>query len=147
MVTNITPNSTTISYSMNPISSIIDDLFMIGFGMDRNRHVKPTGFPFYNVIKKNDESFIIEIALAGFDQKDIEICEQNSTLIIKGSHSSESDEDYLFRGITKKSFTRNFALAEHVHVEHASMSNGILKISLKREIPEEAKPKMIAIAA
>ena len=129
---------------MTALDALIDDLFMIGFGLN-NRPVRSSGFPFYNVIKTNEDSFTVELALAGFNEKDIEIQEHNSTLVIKGTLNSEKQKEYLWRGITTKPFIRTFPLAEHVHVETASMKDGILSISLKRDIPEAEKPKLISI--
>lgn len=138
----------TVTYTSNSFNSVIDDLFMIGFNsMFDNRNRVSSGFPFYNVIKIDDDSFGIELALAGFEQDDIDISEHNGSLIIKGEHKEDENRNYLHKGIAAKKFTRSFVLAEHVHVASARMKNGILQIALKREIPEEKKPKRIAIGS
>lgn len=134
-----------VTYSSNTISSMLDDLFMIGFGSNYNTP-RSTGFPFYNVVKIDEDTFGVELAIAGFSQDDIDISEHKSSLIIKGERG-EDERDYIYRGITSKKFIRTFALAEHVHVASARMKDGILQIVLKREVPEEKKPKRIAIGS
>ena len=129
------------------IDTFIDDLFMIGFGPRYTRHVGSTGFPFYNVLKVDEDNFLIQLALAGFEEEFIEVSEHNSTLIVKGTRPFDQSGEYLWKGISAKTFTRSFALAEHVHVESAKLENGMLNIRLKRDVPEEAKPKRIAIEA
>lgn len=143
-------NTSTVTYSNNTVDRLWDDLMMIGFGDKINSFrsfpKQNSGFPFYNVIKIDEDNFGIEIAVAGFAEEDIEISEHNSSLIITGKQSEDSRK-YLYKGISAKSFTRTFALAEHVHVTSARMKNGMLQIALKREVPEEKKPKRIAIGS
>lgn len=126
-------------------SSVWNDLFMIGFDKLWNTTVSNTGFPFYNVSKINDDEFQVEIALAGFAAEDVEIQEHKSSLIITGNRHNAEEKDYLYKGISHRKFTRTFALAEYVHVTDARMENGMLMITLRREVPEEDKPKTIAI--
>jgi molecular chaperone IbpA len=139
----------TVTY--NTVDKMWDDLMMIGFGKNINnlqsfpKH--NSGFPFYNVIKVDENTFGIEVAVAGFSEENIEISEHNSSLTIVGRIDDTEEKNYLHRGITTKSFSRTFALAEHVHVASARMKNGMLQIVLKRDVPEEAKPKRIAIEA
>jgi molecular chaperone IbpA len=140
---------TTVTYtnSWPSKSSVWGDLFMIGFDKIWNNTVVNTGFPFYNVEKVNSDEYLVEIALAGFAREDVDIKEHNSSLIITGNQKGIDNKNYLYKGISNKSFTRSFALADHVHVKDAVMENGMLSITLKRDIPEEAKPKHIAIKA
>lgn len=123
---------------------------MIGFGKSidsfRSFPKQNSGFPFYNVINIDDDTFGVEVAVAGYSEDEIEISEHNSTLTIKGS-KKEEERDYVYRGISSKNFTRTFALAEHVHVASARLKDGMLQVVLKREVPEEKKPKRIAITS
>lgn len=128
------------------LDKIIDDLYMIGFNSTFGKPAN-NAFPFYNVLKLDEDSYLIQIALAGFDEDLIEISEQKSTLIVNGTRPFDISGEYLWKGISAKSFTRSFALAEHVHVESAKLEKGMLNIRLKRDVPEEAKPKRIAIEA
>lgn len=128
------------------LGNLLDDLYMIGFNSTLSpRNATANVFPFYNVIKTDPDSFLIQIAVAGYDEEFIEISEQKSTLIVKGTRPFDINGEYLWKGISAKTFTRSFALAEHVHVESAKLENGMLNIKLKREVPEEEKPKRIAI--
>jgi molecular chaperone IbpA len=127
-----------------PAKRVWDDLFMIGFDKLLDKTINNTGFPFYNVSKMNDNEFEVEIALAGFSKDDIEIEEKKSSLIISGN-AKDNTKDYVYKGISSKSFTRSFALAEHVHVKDAYMNNGMLSIKLVRDIPEEEQPKRITV--
>lgn len=108
-----------------------------------------TNYPPYNVVKHSDDEFSIELAVAGFGEEEIEIELENSVLTVSGEKSAEDQFRegvvFLHQGISSRSFKRSFTLAEHVEVVEASVNNGILSISLERQIPEEKKPKRIAI--
>ena len=109
-------------------------------------------YPPYNIIKHNDENYIIKIAAAGFQKPDVEITLENGTLTVTGKQIKKVDgEDeangieYLHRGLSSRNFDRTFNLAEHVEVKSAEMNNGILSIHLEKIIPEAMKPKTIEI--
>jgi molecular chaperone IbpA len=108
-------------------------------------------YPPYNIWKKNDTEFGIEIAVAGFSEGDINIQLDNRVLTVTGSKTKdldkpESDEvEYVHRGISARNFERTFTLAEHVEVVSATVKDGILDIDLELRLPEEKKPKQIAI--
>jgi molecular chaperone IbpA len=87
------------------------------------------------------------MALAGFAETDLDISQERNVLIVKGQKAEEKDGEYLHRGIAGRAFERRFELADHVRVENASLTNGLLSIQLKREIPEEMKPRRIAIGS
>lgn len=103
-------------------------------------------YPPYNVRKVDENKYVIEIAVAGFGQQDLEIEIQEGVLTVKGQTNSEGDnENYLFKGIADRAFTRKFTLADTVEVKNADLINGLLKIWLERFIPEEKKPKKVEI--
>jgi molecular chaperone IbpA len=105
-----------------------------------------TNYPPYNVIKHNDDSFEIEVAVAGFDREDITIEVDQDQLRIKGQRTEQATEhQYLHRGLAARDFERTFTLAEHIIVGNAELTNGILSVKLTREVPEALKPRMIAI--
>ena len=108
---------------------------------------KDTNYPPYNIVKHSDNKFVIEIAVAGFKDGDITVTVDNNTLTIEGSQAVDlnSTVEYLHRGISVRNFTRTFTLADHVEVVDASVSNGIMGITLERVVPEELQPKKIAI--
>lgn len=105
-----------------------------------------TNYPPYNVVKTSEDNFHIEVACAGFSEGEIEINIDNRVLIIKGTKEADVVAEYLHQGISNRDFVREFTLAEHVEVIHAVNKNGILTIYLERKIPEEKKPKTIAIS-
>ena len=109
-----------------------------------------TSYPPYNVVKHNENSFSIELAVAGFKEGDIEVVLEKNQLSVKGNKAKtisdlDSEIVYLVHGISSRSFERTFTLAEHVSVSGAATEAGILTISIERVIPEESKPKSIAI--
>ena len=109
-----------------------------------------TSYPPYNVVKHNENSFSIELAVAGFKEGDIEVVLEKNQLSVKGNKAKtisdlDSETVYLVHGISSRSFERTFTLAEHVSVSGAATEAGILTISIERVIPEESKPKSIAI--
>jgi len=115
-------------------------------------------YPPYNVIKIDDDHFCIELALAGIDKEalDIELDQNQLTISTKkveaptdkGKFEDKITElEYLHKGISNRSFSRAFTLADHVIVTGADMRNGILKVSLERQLPEELKPRKIDISS
>lgn len=106
-----------------------------------------TNYPPYNVVKYSEDSFAIELAVAGFKEGDITITTERNQLTVEGKQVIELTEgtEYLHRGISTRSFARTWTLADHVEVTGAKSENGILTISLERKVPEEQKPKTIAI--
>ena len=106
-------------------------------------------YPPYNIRKINDTDYVIELAVAGFGKKDIEVKSQENTLTIKSKDKKEEvldkDEDILHRGISQRSFTRSFTVAEDVVVKGADLKDGLLSVKLERIIPDEKKPKIIDI--
>lgn len=106
-----------------------------------------TNYPPYNVVKHTDDKFSIEVAVAGFKEGDITIEVENNQLFVRGEKAEDLDNEveYLHRGISSRSFVRNWTLADHVEVINADVQDGILIVNLERKIPEEKKPKKIAI--
>ena len=107
-----------------------------------------SGFPPYNIQKIEDFKFEIEMALAGFDKKDISVEVAEGVLTIKSIKDKDTgatDEFTLYKGISKRNFTRKFTLADDIVVNDAKLENGMLTISLERIIPEEKKPRQITV--
>ncbi|MBY5328487.1 Hsp20 family protein [Rhizobium leguminosarum] len=104
-------------------------------------------WPPYDIVKTDENGYRIKMALAGFADADLEITQERNVLVVKGQKADEKDGEYLHRGIAGRAFERRFELADHVKVENASLTNGLLSIELKREIPEAMKPRKIAIGS
>ena len=131
------------------LNSIFNDPFFLGFqpNIGTWTHVHGSGsnnYPPYNVIKEDDDTYIVEIALAGFDKNDISVTTDKDQLIVKGEREKEETE-YTYKGIATRSFNRSFALAEYMEVTKAEFNNGMLSITVERIIPEDKKPKTIKI--
>jgi molecular chaperone IbpA len=109
---------------------------------------KDTNYPPYNIVKHSDNKFVIELAVAGFKEGDINVTVDKNLLTIEGSQSVDLDTnvEYLYRGISARNFTRTFTLADHVEVSDAVVNNGIMGITLERQVPDELQPKKIAIS-
>lgn len=116
--------------------------------IDQMDHASGTNYPPYNIIKTGDNSFEVQIAVAGFSEGEIDITVKDGNLVVTGNKDPESETDtatYLYRGISARRFVRSFSLADYVEVVNAISRNGILSVTLERKIPEELKPKTIAI--
>ena len=110
-----------------------------------SNNVTSTGFPPYNISKGGDYNYVIEMALAGFSKKDIEIEVADGTLTIRSTKENEENEDTIHRGISYRKFNRKFTIADDIIVNDASLDNGMLQINLERIVPEEKKPRLIEV--
>ena len=109
-------------------------------------HNQPQGnYPPYNIVKLDENSFVIEIAAAGFGKKDFTIDLKDQSLRVKAKSADEVEKEFVHRGIASRSFERVYALAEHVKVKDATYADGILAIKLVREIPKEELPIEIKV--
>ncbi|WP_414461845.1 Hsp20 family protein [Hyphomicrobium sp. DY-1] len=104
------------------------------------------GYPPYNIEKIGDDEFRIVMAVAGLSQDDIEIIQAENRVTVRGATKSDPEKTYLYRGLAARQFTREFDLADYVEVTGAHLQNGLLVISLKRELPEVMKPRTIPIS-
>lgn len=111
------------------------------------------GYPPYNIVKTGDNTYTIELAVAGFGKNNLDIEMANNTLVVKGGWSVDdmanetvNPVQYLWKGIADRMFTRKFTLADTVEVKNAELINGMLKIFLENVIPEEKKPKKVDIS-
>jgi molecular chaperone IbpA len=120
--------------------SLLDRLF------DTDTH-STGGFPPYNIIKNDEYNYQIEIALAGYHKKDIEIELKEGTLSIssKKIEDDTSEKNLIHKGISHRSFKRTFTLSDEMKVKGAKMENGMLFIALERIVPDHKKPQMIEV--
>ena len=132
-----------------PFSIGFDNLFndfdrMLSFNSASINHYPP-----YNIRKLNDTDYVIELAVAGFGKKDIEVKSVENTLTIKSVDKKQEvlgkDESVIHQGISKRSFTRSFTIADDVIVKGADLKDGLLSVNLEKIIPDEKKPKIINI--
>ncbi len=129
------------------------DKFFVGFDDQFNRIAKMhdeltkniPNYPPYNIRKVEDSKYVIELAVAGFSKSDIEITLEDNKVVIKGTSKDEADDNYLFKGIANRAFTRTFAIDDQIEIKDAAILNGMLKIALERIIPEHKKPRKIEV--
>ena len=138
------------------IETIWRDLSPFAVGFDRtfdtlsilaNSKTQNTNYPPYNIRKLPEDRYSIELAVAGFDEKDIDIEVSEQNLIIDGKKSDEMNENLIHQGLASRNFNRKFVLSEDMVVQGAALSNGILYIGIQRVIPENKKPKKIPLTS
>lgn len=119
----------------------------VGFGpVFRDFQVPTNHYPPHNIVKISDDVFYLELAVAGFKKSEISMEECQGLLTIKGDKDTETaDNAYQFRGIANRSFSKKFRIAEYFEVNNAALEDGILTVKFVKNVPEEAKPKLIAI--
>lgn len=109
-----------------------------------------SNYPPYNILKHSDDAYSIEVAVAGFKDGEVDVEVENNQLTIRGEQRTDTESvskgEYIYKGISARSFIRTFTLADHVEVAGAVVQDGVLTVQLERRIPEEKKPKKIAIA-
>jgi molecular chaperone IbpA len=128
------------------------DLFKDPFFIGWDRHFQDlekvmhnsTSYPPYNLVEVNEDTYMIELALAGFKKEDISIEQEKNVLTIKGS-SEEDENKYIHKGIGARAFTRTFSLSEYMNVTGVVMENGVLRVLIVKLVPEEARPKTFEI--
>lgn len=128
-------------------------LFRSSIGFDRmlnaleaaSRAETIDSWPPYDIVKTGENDYRIVMAVAGLSQDELAITQEQNMLIVSGQKANGDDVQYLHRGIAGRSFQRRFELADHVKVVGAGLVNGLLTLDLQREIPEEMKPRQIAI--
>ena len=103
------------------------------------------GYPPYNIEVLEENRYAISLAIAGFAESDLDITVEKGVLTVRGKKSEDVERTYLHQGIANRAFERKFNLADHIEVTDADLTNGLLTISLVKEIPEAMKPKTIAI--
>ena len=143
-------NNLSIFNNLRPITVGFDDMF------DHFEHMMDdsffgrsvANFPPYNIVKTGENTYDVELALAGFNKKDIEVEYKENLLTVKSKKQEETkDEDgnIIHRGISKRMFSKSFTIANDVEVKGAELKDGLLKVSMERIIPEHKKAKLINI--
>ena len=127
--------------------------FSVGFDGFFNRltnmDIAQSGYPPYNIRKINELQYVVELALAGFSKSDIEVEVTDGTLTIRSvtakDGGTDNDENFVHRGIAKRTFSRQFNLSDDIIVKNADLKDGMLIVNLERVIPDEKKPRLIPI--
>jgi molecular chaperone IbpA len=111
--------------------------------VDGTAPTRNTSFPPHNIIKLDDNKYVVEMAVAGFGQDEVDVELQDGTLIVKGEKKDQTEVDYVYRGIATRSFTKSIRLNDSIEVRGAQFKDGILKIALENIIPEHKKPRKV----
>ncbi|GBR71076.1 Hsp20 family protein [Gluconobacter kanchanaburiensis] len=129
-------------------------LFRSAIGFDRlatmagnvaNAQALPS-YPPYNIEKTGETNYVLTMALAGFHPEDVDVIQEENTLVVKGRVPENSrDREWLHRGIATRAFERRFVLADHTEIERAELVNGLLAIAVRQVIPEAARPRRIPV--
>ena len=143
-------NNLSIFNNLRPITVGFDDMFDHFEHMMDDSFFRGTmgNFPPYNIVKTGENTYDVELALAGFNKKDIEVEYKENLLTVKSKKEEETkDEDgnVIHRGISKRMFSKSFTIANDVEVKGAELKDGLLKVSMERIIPEHKKAKLIDI--
>ena len=143
-------NNLSIFNQLRPVTVGFDSMFDRFERMfeDDIFNAPSVNYPPYNIVKTGDYTYDIELALAGFNKKDIDVEYADNILTIKSIKSDEAkaeQDGMIHRGISKRQFTRSFTIADDVEVKGAELKDGLLKVSLERIIPEAKKPRQIEI--
>ena len=104
-------------------------------------------YPPHNVVKVDDENFIIELAVAGFSEEDISVEVKDGILLVKGIKAEDDAREYAHKGISSRKFEKNFRLSEFVVIDGADLVNGILVVNARVEVPEERRPRKIHLGS
>ena len=131
----------------------VNPLFRTAIGFDRlvrlvdaAASTAEVAYPPYNIEKTGEDAYRLTMAVAGFGPDDIELVARENTLVITGRVNGEQPKaEVLYRGIAGRAFERKFTLADHIVVDGADLTNGLLHVALKRVVPEALKPRRIAV--
>jgi molecular chaperone IbpA len=129
---------------------LFNDPFFIGFNRELVRlntahKTNTTSYPPYDLLKLDEDTYRLSIAIAGFTKENIDLSVDNGTLIIKGEIIDITDAEVIHKGIAGRKFVRSFALGEYMEVTSAELKDGMLNVNIDRIVPEEKKPKSIKI--
>ena len=136
--------------------SIWRDISPFAVGFDRtfntlellaSSRAKETNYPPYNIRKISEDQYAIELAVAGFEEKDIDIELVEETLTIKGNRPKEASDGLLHQGLAARDFVKKFVLSDDMEIKGAALSNGMLYVGLERIIPDEKKPRKIKLTS
>ena len=141
----MTNKALSIFNQLRPLSVGFDDMFD---HFESMFDVPTVNYPPYNIVKTGDNKFDIEVALAGFNKKDINVTSENNMLTIESKQdekSKDKDGEVIHKGISKRYFKRSFTIADDVEVKGAELKDGLLKVSMEKIIPDAKKLKTIDI--
>lgn len=142
---------------MSTFGNLLDfhkfDPFAVGFSdvfkdlQEMSKNIKAVSYPPYNIKQVKDNKYVIEMAVAGFSKSDIEVTLEGNKLIVKGNTKEDEEDNFLFKGIANRNFTREFKINDKIEIENAELANGMLKIWLQNMIKTQELVKKIPLIA
>ena len=144
----MTTSSLSLFNKLRPVSVGFDSVFDHFESLFNDSPSLHTNYPPYDILKTDEHSYVIELAVAGFSKKDIEVTVENGVLTVESdreSNAESSGQEIIHRGISKRYFKKSFSIADDVEIRGAELKDGLLRISMEKIIPESRKRKEISI--
>ena len=131
-------------YRSGDINTFLKDIDRYSIGLDRifdsfNSIQQDVSYPPYNLVKVDENTFSLELALAGFAEDEVKVYTENSQLVVEAAKADTDQREYVHRGLAARSFTRTWTLSDDVEVKEVKFENGILAVALVRIVPENHK--------
>ena len=144
----MTTSTLSLFNKLRPVSVGFDSVFDHFESIFNESPSLHTNYPPYDILKTDEHSYVIELAVAGFSKKDIEVTVENGVLTVESDregNAESSGQEIIHRGISKRYFKKSFSIADDVKIRGAELENGLLRISMEKIIPESRKRKEISI--
>ena len=144
----MTTSTLSLFNKLRPVSVGFDSVFDHFESMFNESPSLHTNYPPYDILKTDEHSYVIELAVAGFSKKDIEVTVENGVLTVESDregNAESSGQEIIHRGISKRYFKKSFSISDDVEIRGAELKDGLLRISMEKIIPESKKRKEISI--
>ena len=144
----MTTSTLSLFNKLRPVSVGFDSVFDHFESLFNESPSLHTNYPPYDILKTDEQSYVIELAVAGFSKKDIEVTVENGVLTVESDHkgnAESSGQEIIHRGISKRYFKKSFSISDDVEIRGAELKDGLLRISMEKIIPESRKRKEISI--
>ncbi len=136
-------NALTRWETYNPVSFGLEDMFK---RLDVLQDSTATNYPPYNIVKLNDTTQQLEIALAGFSREEIEVAVERNVLTVSTKKEKEDGREYTHKGLARRTFARNWQLSDDTVVENVTYKDGLLTLDVRKEVPESQQRKLLPIS-
>jgi len=144
----MTTSTLSLFNKLRPVSVGFDSVFDHFESMFNDLPTMHSNYPPYDIVKTDQHSYVIELALAGFSKKDISVTVENGVLTVESNREGQSEtngEEIIHRGISKRYFKKSFSISDDVEIRGAELKDGLLRVSMEKIIPESRKRKEISI--
>ena len=144
----MTTSTLSLFNKLRPVSVGFDSVFDHFESMFNDLPTMHSNYPPYHIVKTDQHSYVIELAVAGFSKKDISVTVENGVLTVESNREGQSEtngEEIIHRGISKRYFKKSFSISDDVEIRGAELRDGLLRVSMEKIIPESRKRKEISI--